>query len=144
MEKTPLIKHLSYAIALIIFLVIPALVNAQKKCPDGSNCPKGYYCSDGRCVKFWTGPVCPSCPWQIIYNYGSQSASISFSLDKPEKILVKIFDMTGRLMKTLADKNFQQGSHELQWNVAGAKAGIYIVQLDTGTYSETKKISVVK
>lgn len=123
---------------------MPALVNAQKKCPDERSCPKGFYCSDGDCIKFWTGPVCPKCPWQIIYNYGSQSASISFSLDKTEKILVKIFDLTGRLMKTLTDKNFEQGVHELRWDAAGVTAGIYIVQLNTGNYRETKKISVIK
>ena len=38
--------------------------------------------------------------------------------------------MTGRLVKILADKSFEQGVHELQWNVAGVKAGIYFVQLE--------------
>jgi Secretion system C-terminal sorting domain len=143
MKKKSVKKHIAYIIALMMFSVMPALVDAQKKCPDG-NCPSGFYCADGRCVKIWTGPVCPKCPWQIINNYGSQSASVSFSLDKSEKISVKIFDLTGRLIKTLADKIFEQGVHELQWNATGVKTGIYIAQLNTGTYREKRKISVVK
>lgn len=143
MEKKSVKKHVAYIIVLMIFSVMPALVNAQKKCPDG-NCPKGYYCADGHCIKFWSGPICPRCPWNTTYNYESQSASISFSLDKPEKILVKILDLKGRLIKTLADKSFEQGVHELQWDAAEVKTGIYIVQGYTSTYRETRKISVVK
>ena len=143
MEKNSVKKHVAYIIVLMMFSVMPALVNAQKKCPDG-NCPKGYYCSDGHCIKSWTGPVCPRCPWNAIYSYGSRSASVSFSLDKPEKISVKIFDLTGRLIKTLADKIFEQGLHELQWDAAGVETGIYIIQRYTGTSIQTRKISVVK
>lgn len=142
MEKQSLKKIFAFILTMMIFSIIPETTNAQKKCLDG-NCPRGFYCSDGHCIKLWTGPVCPHCPWNIIYSYGSQAAAISFSLDKPEKISVKIFDMTGRLVKTLADKSFEQGVHELQWDAAGVNAGIYIVQLITGSYRETKKISVV-
>lgn len=104
MEKTSLKKILAYIMALMMLSAMPALVNAQKKCPEPNNCPKGYYCSDGYCVKFCTGPVCPKCPWPIIYKRGSKSISVTFSLDKPEKILVKIFNMTGRLVKTVTDR----------------------------------------
>jgi hypothetical protein len=144
MKKKFVKQHVAYIIALMLFSIMPALVNAQKKCPDERTCPKGFYCSDGNCVKIWTGPVCPHCPWQIIYNYDSLSASISFSLDKPTTVLVKVFDMTGRLMKTLTDNNFGQGVHELKWDGAGVKAGIYIVQLNYGIYREIRKISIIK
>ena len=108
-------KYVAYIIVSMMFSVIPALVNAQKKCPDGI-CPKGFFCSDGQCVKFVKGPVCPHCPWNTIYKYGSKSASISFSLDKPGKVSVKIFDLTGRFIRTLADNSFGQGVYELQWD----------------------------
>ena len=143
MEKQSLKKIFAFILTMMIFSIIPETTNAQKKCSN-SNCPKGYFCSDGLCVKIWTGPICPRCPWNIIYSYSSQAAAISFSLDKPEKISVKVFNLTGRLVKTLADKSFEQGVHELQWDAAGVNAGIYIVQLNTGTYRETKKIAVIK
>ena len=75
---------------------------------------------------------------------GSQPGAISFSLDKPEKISAKIYDMTGRLVKTLPDEIFERGEHELQWDAAGANAGIYMVQFNAGSNSEMKKVFVIK
>ncbi len=144
--KPPLTKKLfAFIITTMIFSVMPAMVNAQKKCPDG-NCPKGQICSNGNCVKYggWGGCTTRACGWKTIYYAGAQSATISFSMDQAEKLSVKIFDMTGRLMKTLADKIFEQGEHQLQWDAAGVNEGIYIVQISAAAYSETKKISVIK
>lgn len=164
MQKRLLKRLFAFNITVMMFSVMPALVNAQKKCPDG-NCPKGQICVNGTCVKSGGGnggggtlcncfvrPIpfeCGQiCGWRTtlttIYYSGSQPATVSFSLDKPEKISAKIFDMTGQLVKTLADKIFEKGEHKLQWDPAGVNAGIYIVQFNTSSYSETKKISVIK
>lgn len=138
-------KLFAFILSTMMFSIMPVLVNAQKNCTDGK-CPKGQICYNGYCVKFggWGGCTTRACGWKTIYNSGSQSAVISFSLEKPEKLSVKIFDMTGRFMKTLADKVFEQGEHQLQWDAAGVNAGIYIVQLNDGTYREAKKIAVIK
>lgn len=144
MEKNSVKKQVAYIIALMIFSFMPAIANAQKKCPDGS-CPIGFYCSEGKCIKFWKPCPRPRCYYgKTNYNHGSQSVSVSFSIGKPEKISAKIFDMTGRLVKMLEDKGFEQGAHELQWNTTEVKAGIYIAQINTGIYRETRKISLIK
>ncbi len=136
-------------IAIMIFSVLPILVNAQRNCPDG-NCPKGQICFNGYCTKSGGGGGGWTCGrggcWKttVTNNPGSQTAAISFSIDKPDKISVNILDMTGRLMKTLVDKTFEQGEHKLQWDAAGVNAGIYIVQFNVGAYSESKKITVVR
>ena len=144
MKPQSIQKIFAFIIAITMFSVMPALVNAQKKCPDG-NCPKGQVCVNGVCVKsgggnggggticncsvrpipFQCGQICGWRTTTIINNPGSQSATISFSLELAEKLSVKIFDMTGRLVKTLADKIFDKGEHKLQWDAAGENADIY-------------------
>lgn len=141
-------KLFAFIITVMMFSVMPALVNAQRKCPDGS-CPKGYICSSGYCVKSggWGTPICPRCGyWKttVTNNPGAQSIAIYFSLEQVEKFSVKIFDMSGRLVKTVADKIIEPGEHIVQWDATGVNAGIYIVQFNDGTYRETKKISVIK
>ena len=77
-------------------------------------------------------------------NPFSNSTTISFTISQPQKVSLKIYDMTGRLVKTLADTKFEKGQHELKWNAQGVTAGIYILQYNAGNYSETRKLSVIK
>ena len=159
-------KLFAFIITVMIFSLMPASVNAQKKCTNG-HCPKGYTCVDGYCVKsggggcncfvrpipFECGQICGfktngttinGTTFTNIYSSVPHSVTISFSNEQAEKIAVGVYDMTGRLVKTLADKMLEQGNHELLWDAAGVNAGIYLVQFNSGTYRETKKISVIK
>jgi CubicO group peptidase (beta-lactamase class C family) len=77
------------------------------------------------------------------------SATIIFSLSHSEKVSIKIFDISGRLVKTLADKQMVVGDHQLIWDIKSINgnpvpSGIYFVKFTAGNYSETKKLSVIK
>ena len=45
-------------------------------------------------------------------NPVSNIASIAFTLDESQKVSLRIFDMNGRLVSTLADKLFEEGENE--------------------------------
>lgn len=79
-------------------------------------------------------------------NPVSTSVNFSFTLLQSEKVSVKVFDMTGRLVKTIVDAEMTPGAHQLEWNMTVAKiiSGIYFLKIETKNYSETKKISVIK
>ena len=77
-------------------------------------------------------------------NPFSNSTTISFILSQSQKVSLKIYDMTGRVVKILADAKFEKGRHELQWNAAGVTAGTYLLQINAGNYTETKRLSVIK
>ena len=62
---------------------------------------------------------------------------------------IQVFDMNGRLVKTVANTQIQPGAHQLTWNAKDEKenavnAGIYFLKMKTGSYVETKKIVVEK
>src|SRR6185369_17585393 len=118
---------------------------AQKKCGPYSKCPKGYTCGPaGYCVRSY----CQRCPpfltgiesnieatlTSAVYRQ-SQSARIVFVTDKQEKISATIYDMSGRLVSTLANEIFQKGEHELIWNTANVNEGIYFINLGTADAS---------
>src|SRR4029077_17918600 len=50
-------------------------------------------------------------------NPFSQSTTISFSLSQSEHVSLKIFDVEGRLIRTLVNDVMSAGMHELTWNV---------------------------
>jgi len=79
-------------------------------------------------------------------NPVSNSTTISFSLQQSQKVSLQIFDMNGKLVKTLADAQMQAGNHQLIWNAGSENviAGVYLLKLQAGNDVETTKISVVK
>ncbi len=85
----------------------------------------------------------------IYPNPVSEFSTIAFSLNQSEKVSIRIYDMTGRLIKTICNEVLPSGLNELKWNATDEKqnevnAGLYLLMFDTEYYSETKKLSVIK
>ena len=75
--------------------------------------------------------------------------TISFSLLQSEKVSMQIFDVEGRLIRTLADDAMIAGTHELTWDGRDANgnamsAGIYLLRIESQNHSETIRLSVMK
>ncbi|HET9327115.1 MAG TPA: FlgD immunoglobulin-like domain containing protein [Candidatus Eisenbacteria bacterium] len=79
----------------------------------------------------------------------SGEARIAFGLEKTERIQLRVFDVTGRLVKTVADRTFQAGQqHVVVWdgtNDAGQKVshGVYFYQLKSNSWTSQKKLAVL-
>jgi hypothetical protein len=76
--------------------------------------------------------------------------TISFTLPKNEAVTLKIFDVNGKLIKTLLDKTQQPaGTHQLGWdgkdnNQRLVSSGVYFYNMQTSNYSEIKKCLLMK
>ncbi|CAN5460066.1 hypothetical protein BH10BAC3_BH10BAC3_17480 [soil metagenome] len=86
--------------------------------------------------------------FSVAPNPFSNSTIISFSLAQSQKVSVQIFDLAGRLIKILANKKMQAGTHQLTWNARDEKgnavsAGMYLLQVEADNKSEIKKLSVI-
>lgn len=82
-------------------------------------------------------------------NPFSTSTTISFTLLQSQKVSIQIFDIEGRLIKTLANEQMATGVHQITWNATNESGGViangmYYLKINSGRYAETKKISVVK
>lgn len=77
-------------------------------------------------------------------NPFSNSTTISFFLEQSQNVSLKVFDVNGRLITTLADKIFKEGENKIEWNAEKVNAGIYFLKLETCLYSENKKLIVTK
>ena len=85
----------------------------------------------------------------VFPNPISQSTTITFSIPNESSVSVKIYDMSGRLVKILADANMQQGNHQLLWDAKDGSgmlvpSGFYLLKMNAGNYMATKKLSVIK
>ena len=83
-------------------------------------------------------------------NPSTGSTTIQFTLSASSgRIRVQVFNLSGRLIRTLADRNFEAGEHRVSWDgrsASGSKvgAGIYFIRVDSGEESETRKVVHVR
>jgi hypothetical protein len=76
--------------------------------------------------------------------------TISYDLQDPAIVSLKIYDLAGRIVQTLiASKSTPAGHHEIVWNGrnrAGraVEAGVYFCRLDVGGHSETRRMVLVR
>ncbi len=69
-------------------------------------------------------------------NPVNQTASINFNLTNSEKVTINLFDISGRLVKMLADKEMPSGSNTLAFDKADLNKGVYFMKVETskGTF----------
>lgn len=77
-------------------------------------------------------------------NPFNPSTSLSFSLPKAGEIRLELFDITGRSVASLADGEYAAGTHRLNWNADLFASGTYFARLQTGGYSHTQKLHLIK
>jgi hypothetical protein len=79
----------------------------------------------------------------------SGEARIAFGLAKTDKVEVRVYDVTGRLVKMVANRTFAGGQeHQVTWDGTDevgnkVKSGVYFYQLKTHTWTSQKKLAVL-
>ncbi|MEO6166038.1 MAG: T9SS type A sorting domain-containing protein [Chitinophagales bacterium] len=79
---------------------------------------------------------------EVYPNPVSNTATISLSLIKGTHTVVELFDLTGRGLQTLLDKNLAAGNHEVIFNRRQLSPGLYLLQVKMGDQLDVKKLVV--
>lgn len=77
-------------------------------------------------------------------NPVSSDATISFTLLHKEKVALNLYDISGRIVNKLGEKEFNEGTHQIILNTKDLKAGIYLLRLQSQSGVKSKKIIVLK
>ena len=83
-------------------------------------------------------------------NPFNPQTTISFNLPKETTAHLRVYDLSGRLVRTLLnDEMVQQGRNEVVWNGRDdfgrqVVSGIYFYRLEAAGYTETKRMTLVK
>ena len=85
--------------------------------------------------------------YSLLQNYPNPfnpTTTISFNLPSKSFISLKIFDLIGREQATIVSEEMSQGNYSRQWNAERFPSGIYFYRLQTGIFSETKKLLLLR
>jgi len=91
--------------------------------------------------------------FELSQNYPNPfnpSTRIQFAVPQTEKVKLEVYDIQGRLIKTLVDYElYQPGKYEVSWNGIDNKgnrvaSGVYFAKMQAGKFAHTKKMIMNK
>jgi hypothetical protein len=77
-------------------------------------------------------------------NPFNATTEIRFELAKATRVQLKVYNTLGQLVTELLDENRAAGSHSITWDGSGVASGIYIYQLKAGSFTDSKKMVLIK
>lgn len=77
-------------------------------------------------------------------NPFNPSTRIDFNLPASGKAKVTVFNQLGQQVTILADGIYSAGVHEINFNADNLASGVYYYRIDAGTFSQTKKMILLK
>ncbi len=77
-------------------------------------------------------------------NPFNPSTTIGFSIPQSVFVTLRIYDVPGRLVATLAHEMFSAGSHSVVWEPNNLPGGVYFYRLDAGSFSQTRGLVLIK
>lgn len=92
-------------------------------------------------------PTLPS-RYALQQNYPNPfnpSTSIRFSLPRRSVVSLEVYDLLGKSVATLIDKQaYAAGEHAVQFKARDLPTGIYFYQLRAGSFVQTRKLTIIK
>ena len=82
--------------------------------------------------------------YQNYPNPFNSSTYISFHLPSENFVSLKIYDILGRNVAVLISEEMQSGDHTIVWDATGLPSGTYFYSLQSGNYTEVKKLVLLK
>ena len=77
-------------------------------------------------------------------NPFNPSTKVEIYLNESQDIILSVYDINGKLVKTLADEQLHLGQHYFTWSPENLSSGVYIVSLKTNLDVTTNKILYLK
>ncbi|MGA9365407.1 MAG: glycoside hydrolase family 9 protein [Bacteroidota bacterium] len=77
-------------------------------------------------------------------NPFNPSTTISFGLPFRSFVSLRVFDLTGREIASIVSEELSPGSYTLRWNAEQLASGVYFCRLTAGSFSETKKLVLLR
>jgi predicted secreted protein len=80
----------------------------------------------------------------VAFNPSTKGLSIRYKVGSSGMVTLTIVDLRGRKIETLICSTMQPGSYTMQWNASRLNSGTYYCSLGSGSYSEAKKLTIVR
>ena len=77
-------------------------------------------------------------------NPFNPSTTITYDIPESGIVKIEVFDITGRLVKTLLDEYKESGHYQVIFNGNGLSSGLYIYRMISGNFKDQSKMLLIK
>jgi len=77
-------------------------------------------------------------------NPFNSSTVFTFSLPASGLVNLTIYDLQGRVVEVLCDREFSAGNHQAAFKASDLASGVYLVRMTAGDFKQTRKMIYVK
>lgn len=85
--------------------------------------------------------------YELSQNYPNPfnpSTTINFALVDPGMTIMKVYDIRGREVATLVNREMEAGHHSITFHIPNLASGMYIYRLESGNFRAVKKMIMMK
>ena len=130
---------------------VPTCVDIDECATDNGGC------GDATCVNNeGTAPTCSELSLfnglipedfnihSIYPNPFNPVTNIIYGLPEHVKVQIIVYDLSGRQIETLMNGFQTPGYHSVNWNADNLPSGVYLIRMDSGDFTQTQKLMLVK
>lgn len=82
--------------------------------------------------------------YQNFPNPFNPNTVLNFYVPEKSVVTINVYDVLGRFVYTLENKEFESGLHKINWNAENLSAGIYLVKFKYKNYNKSIKTVLIK
>jgi len=89
----------------------------------------------------------PQATYDLAQNFPNPfnpTTTIKFDLPRAAQVNLNVYDLAGRMVQTLVREYREAGSHQVTFDGRQLSSGMYFYRIDSGDYSATKSMMLVK
>jgi hypothetical protein len=120
-------------------------------CDDIDNCPETVEetvdengCSQGQ-LSISISLIPEDFNLHSIYpNPFNPVTNIIYGLPEHVNVQIIVYDLSGKQIETLINEFQTPGYHSVNWNADNLPSGVYLIRMDSGDFTQTQKVVLVK
>lgn len=85
--------------------------------------------------------------WDLSQNYPNPfnpATKINYDIPKESFVKINIYDVTGRMITSLVNEKKTAGYFTVEFNASAFSSGVYFYRIETESFTQTKKMMLVK
>lgn len=82
--------------------------------------------------------------YQCYPNPFNPSTTFSFDIPHLSFVILKVYDLLGQEVATLANEEMKPGNYEVTWDASGMASGVYLYRLQAKDFVEAKKLVLLR